>query len=187
MSAHYTQTRTTDLLNQGRLNFNHYTGYISMNEELSSGLSAPDFEIKTSIGRTLSKESFKGSNLVLFFYPKDNTPGCTTEALEFSQKLAEFESLNTKILGVSKDSLKKHENFISKHNLSIELGSDENGTVCESYGVWKEKKNYGKTYMGIERSTFLIDENGDIVDIWRKVRVKDHVETVLQSVRTFIG
>ncbi|MFC7290441.1 thioredoxin-dependent thiol peroxidase [Hirschia litorea] len=153
-----------------------------MNEEITTGASAPSFNIPTSKEQNVSLEDYQCSNLVVFFYPKDSTPGCTTEAVEFSAKLDEFSKLNTKILGISKDSLKRHHNFIQKNSLTIELGSDEDGAVCESFGVWKEKKNYGKTYMGIERSTFLIDENGTILKAWRKVRVAGHVDEVLAEV-----
>ena len=155
-----------------------------MSEEVSAGDSAPAFEIPTSKGRNASLEVFKGSNLVIFFYPKDNTPGCTTEAIDFTQKAYEFQEANTQIIGISRDSLKKHDNFIIKHSLGIELGSDEEGRMCEAYGVWKEKKNYGKTYMGIERSTFLIDSKGIIKKSWRKVRVKEHVEDVLKEAKS---
>lgn len=153
-----------------------------MNDEITIGDIAPSFTLPTSKGRDVSLKEFKGCYLIVFFYPKDSTPGCTTEAVEFSNRLDDFSKLNTKILGISKDSLKRHTNFIEKNTLTIELGSDESGDVCESFGVWKEKKNYGKTYMGIERSTFLIDTNGVILKVWRKVRVAGHVEAVLQEV-----
>jgi len=155
-----------------------------MSEELSAGSKSPSFNITTSKGRNVTLEDFQGSNLVIFFYPKDNTPGCTTEALDFTQNFDEFKDSNTQILGISKDSLKKHENFINKHSLGTELGSDESGEMCEAFGVWKEKKNYGKTYMGIERSTFLIDKKGIISKVWRKVRVKGHVEDVLSEAKS---
>ncbi len=153
-----------------------------MNDEITIGDIAPSFTLPTSKGRDVSLKEFKGCYLIVFFYPKDSTPGCTTEAVEFSNRLDDFSKLNTKILGISKDSLKRHTNFIEKNTLTIELGSDASGDVCESFGVWKEKKNYGKTYMGIERSTFLIDTNGVILKVWRKVRVAGHVEAVLQEV-----
>ncbi len=154
-----------------------------MSEELSAGDVVPGFEMQTSEGRTITLSDFSGSRLVLFFYPKDNTPGCTTEAIDFTSLLPEFKKENTIVVGVSKDSLKKHSNFIAKHELGIELGSDEDGSVCEAFGVWKEKKNYGKVYMGIERSTFLINESGKIDSVWRKVRVKEHAQTVLAAVK----
>lgn len=155
-----------------------------MSDELSADKNAPDFQISTSNGREVNLSHYSGSRLVIFFYPKDNTPGCTTEALEFTENISNFKDMNTEILGVSKDSLKKHSNFIEKHSLQVELGSDDEGKMCDSYGVWKEKKNYGKTYMGIERSTFLIDEKGQILSVWRKVRVKGHVGTVLEAVKS---
>lgn len=155
-----------------------------MSEVLSEGQNAPDFKISTSDGREVNLSHYSGSRLVIFFYPKDNTPGCTTEALEFTENSSNFKDANTQILGVSRDSLKKHSNFIEKHSLNLELGSDDEGKMCNSYDVWKEKKNYGKTYMGIERSTFLIDENGQILKVWRKVKVKDHVGIVLETVKT---
>ena len=118
-----------------------------------------------------------------YFYPKDSTPGCTTEAREFTAFKADFAALNAEIVGVSRDSVRKHENFISNQELGITLGSDEDGKVCEDYGVWVEKKNYGRTYMGIARSTFLIGPDGTVLEIWRNVRVKGHVEAVLKSLQ----
>lgn len=150
---------------------------------ISTGSSAPQFSMPTNGGGTVSLDDYKGHYLVLYFYPKDNTPGCTTEALDFTAQKSAFAALNADILGVSRDSVTKHENFIAKHDLGITLGADIEGKVTEDYGVWGEKKLYGKTYMGIERATFLIDPDGQIAQVWRKVRVKGHVEAVLEALR----
>ena len=149
---------------------------------LSVGDPAPDFDLPINGGGTLSLASLRGKNVVLYFYPKDSTPGCTTEAQDFRDSLAAFEAANTTIVGASKDSVKRHNNFVEKQSINFPLVSDEDGTLCEAYGVWKEKMNYGKTYMGIERSTFLIDKEGKIAEIWRKVRVKEHAAKVLEAV-----
>ncbi len=150
---------------------------------LNEGDAAPGFSLPTDDGKTVTLDSFQGRKLVLYFYPKDNTPGCTTEARDFSQLSDDFAAADATVLGVSKDSLKKHENFRSKHDLAIRLGSDADGNVCETYGVWGEKKMYGKTFMGITRATFLIDRDGRIARIWPKVRVKGHAEEVLEAAR----
>lgn len=134
--------------------------------------------------KTVSLVNFTGKPLVLFFYPRDDTPGCTREAGEFTQMRAEFDLLGVQILGVSKDSVKSHAKFIAKHNLNLGLLSDENSDFSERMGVWGEKKMYGKTFMGITRSTFLIDRNGILRHTWPKVKVPDHVETVLKHVRS---
>jgi peroxiredoxin Q/BCP len=146
-----------------------------------------NFTLPASNGENISLSDFSGKNVVLYFYPKDNTPGCSKEACSFRDFNSEFQDSDTVILGVSKDSLKKHSNFIEKFNLPFLLLSDENGEVCELYGVWKLKKNYGKEYMGIERSTFLIDKNGELVKEWRKVKVADHVEEVLEYIKNNLG
>ena len=150
---------------------------------LSIGDKAPDFSMPSDGGATVSLSDFKGRNLVLYFYPKDDTPGCTKEAIGFTESKAEFDALNTSIVGVSKDTPAKHDKFIAKHDLKIALGSDETGEMIESYGVWVEKNMYGKKYMGIERATYLIGPDGTILEIWRKVRVKDHVAKVLTTVQ----
>ena len=124
-----------------------------------------------------------GKNLVLYFYPKDDTPGCTKEAINFSEQTAAFETENTVILGVSRDTVTKHEKFICKHDLKIRLISDEDGALCHSFDTWVEKKMYGKSYMGIERATYLISFDGKIMNIWRKVKVNGHVEEVLKAIR----
>jgi peroxiredoxin Q/BCP len=150
---------------------------------LEIGTQAPSFELPRDGGDIVSLVDLSGKKVVLYFYPKDNTPGCTTEALDFTALKAEFEAVNTLIFGISKDSVKKHENFCAKHNLGIPLLSDADGQTCEDYGVWGEKMNYGKTYMGITRSTYLIDEEGKIMKNWTKVKVKDHAQTVLDAIK----
>ena len=121
--------------------------------------------------------------MVLFFYPRDDTSGCTKQALAFTALQADFAALNTQVIGISKDSVTSHDKFVTKYQLTIPLLSDESGTVSEAFGVWKEKSMYGKTYMGIERSTFLINADGQIVSEWRKVKVPGHVEAVLQALK----
>lgn len=150
---------------------------------LQIGDKAPDFSMPLNGDQTYSLGDAKGKYLVFYFYPKDSTPGCTIEARDFSAMKEAFGALNCYILGVSRDNLKRHENFISKQELTIDLGADLDGKVTEDYGVWVEKKMYGKTYMGIERATFLIGPDGKIAHIWRKVRVKAHVEQVLEKLR----
>lgn len=145
------------------------------------GEKAPKFSMPTDGGEDVSLDALSGTPFVIYFYPKDNTPGCTTEAIEFSEKLEAFDKLGVKIIGVSKDSLKKHANFREKHELKVILAADEDGATCEAFGVWVLKKNYGREYMGIERSTFLIDGDGVIRNVWRKVRVKGHVDAVLEA------
>lgn len=154
---------------------------------LSTGDKAPDFSMTINGGSTVTLSDFAGKYLILYFYPKDDTPGCTTEGQEFSARKADFAVLNTQILGVSRDTVAKHEKFIAKRELTIDLGSDEDGKVTEDYGVWVEKKMYGKTYMGIQRATFLIGPDGTIAEIWPKVKVKGHVAAVLDTVKTCVG
>jgi peroxiredoxin Q/BCP len=148
---------------------------------LNEGDIAPDFKLMINDGSELVLSDLKGAPVVIYFYPKDNTSGCTKEALDFTEKLPEFKKLGIRIVGISPDSVKKHVNFIEKHDLMITLAADEDKSVAEQYGVWAEKKMYGRTYMGIIRSTFLIDENGRIAKIWRKVRVTDHASAVLEA------
>ncbi|VAV96387.1 Thiol peroxidase, Bcp-type [hydrothermal vent metagenome] len=147
------------------------------------GQKAPDFSLPNENGDIVSLSDFKGKKLVLYFYPKDSTPGCTTEARDFTAKKTEFEAAGAVILGASKDSMKRHQNFIAKQDLKINLISDEDGMLCEAYGVWILKKLYGREYMGIERATFLIDQNGVIRKIWHKVKVKGHADAVLEAVK----
>ncbi|MCY9593156.1 thioredoxin-dependent thiol peroxidase [Paenibacillus chitinolyticus] len=146
---------------------------------INTGQQAPDFELPANNGQQVKLSDFKEKKVVLYFYPKDMTPACTTQACDFRDKHPEFESLNAVILGVSTDSLKRHEKFIDKYSLPFLLLADEDHAVSEIYGVWKEKSMYGKTFMGIERSTFLIDEEGVLVKEWRKVKVKGHIEEAL--------
>ncbi len=131
----------------------------------------------------MSLEAFKGQPVVVYFYPKDDTPGCTKEAIGFTEAKADFAAAGAVIIGISKDSAVKHDKFIAKHALEVILGSDEDGSVCEAYGVWVEKQMYGKTYMGIERATFLIAGDGVVAQEWRKVRVKGHVKAVLEAAK----
>jgi peroxiredoxin Q/BCP len=143
---------------------------------------APDFSGKNQDGKPIKLSSFRGKKkVVLYFYPKDMTPGCTTEACDFRDQFKEFK--NTIILGVSVDSPERHRKFIDKYNLPFELIADENKKICTKYGVWQEKKLYGKTFMGIVRSTFIIDKAGTVKKIIPKVKVKDHVEEVVEILK----
>jgi peroxiredoxin Q/BCP len=144
---------------------------------------APDFTLPRDGGETLTLSALRPAPVVLFFYPKDNTPGCTREASEFSARIADFDAAGVRVVGISKDSVKSHDRFIAKHALAMPLVSDEHGTTCEDYGTWVEKSMYGKTYFGIERTTFLIDGAGRIARVWRKVKVPRHVQEVLEAVR----
>jgi len=150
---------------------------------LSVGDTAPDFTLPASGGATISLKDYAGKAVVLYFYPKDDTPGCTTEAKDFTAMADAFAGAGVTVIGASKDTAAKHDKFIAKHDLGVPLVSDEEGTLCESYGVWVEKKMYGKTYMGIERATFLIDGTGTIREIWHKVKVKGHAEAVLEAAK----
>tara|TARA_X000001036_G_C20609186_1_gene778275 strand:+ start:562 stop:1017 length:456 start_codon:yes stop_codon:yes gene_type:complete len=133
-------------------------------------------------GEILKKKDLLGEKLIVYFYPKDDTPGCTKEAIEFSQLLAEFKNLRTNVIGVSKDTIEKHKKFIQKHNLKVNLASDENLVICKVFNTWVEKSMYGKKYMGIERATFLFDENLRLINIWNKVKVKNHAQEVLNFI-----
>ncbi|MBI1393022.1 MAG: redoxin domain-containing protein [Alphaproteobacteria bacterium] len=154
-----------------------------MANELREGLKAPAFSLPTDGGGKAQLKDYAGRNLVLYFYPKDDTSGCTKQAISFSEHIADFEAAGAAILGVSADPIAKHDKFKAKHGLSIRLASDEDTTMLARYGVWVEKSMYGKKYMGIERSTFLIGADGKIVRIWRKVKVAGHVEEVLEAAR----
>jgi peroxiredoxin Q/BCP len=147
------------------------------------GQKAPQFSLQANNGETVALETYLGKNVVLYFYPKDMTPGCTTQACDFRDKVDEFSSLDTVIIGVSPDPVAKHVKFIEKYELPFLLLADEDHQVAEAYGVWKLKKNFGKEYMGIERSTFIIDKAGTLVKEWRKVKVKDHVEEALLYIK----
>ena len=147
------------------------------------GKAAPEFSLPDSEGNIKSLGDFAGRWLVLYFYPRDNTSGCTREAVGFTEKLNEFRQLGAEIVGVSKDSVRSHQRFIEKQSLGIILLSDEEHTVIEKYGAWKKKKLYGKEHWGTERSTFLIDPDGTVRKVWRKVKVNGHVEDVLETLR----
>ena len=147
------------------------------------GKKAPDFTAATDGGGTLKLSDLRGKPVVLYFYPKDDTPGCTTEAIDFSRLKAEFAQAGAEVIGVSRDTVAKHEKFVAKHKLAVALGADEDGAVTEAYGVWQEKSLYGKKYMGIVRATFLIDGDGVIRRIWPKVSVKGHADEVLAAVK----
>lgn len=154
-----------------------------MTKKIEEGAKAPAFSIALDNGETLKSSTLRGKKVVLYFYPKDDTPGCTVEAIDFSASKAKFTRAGATIIGVSRDSVAKHEKFKKKHGLKIDLGGDEDGKVTEDFGVWVEKKLYGRKFMGIERSTFLIDEKGAIRKIWRKVKVAGHADEVLQAVK----
>ena len=149
--------------------------------DLTAGDMAPDFSLPRNGGGTVSLSDFAGKPVILYFYPKDDTSGCTTEAVDFSGLKEEFAKLGATVIGVSPDSVKSHDKFAAKHNLSVVLAADEEHQALEAYGVWKEKSMYGKTYMGVERSTFLIDKSGKIAEVWRKVKVPGHAEAVLKA------
>lgn len=150
---------------------------------LTVGQPAPEFVSVNQDGEEMKLSDFRGKNVVLYFYPRDNTPGCTTEAIDFKGSNEAFEGLNTVVIGVSKDSVKSHTNFICKHELPFNLLSDQELDVIKAYDVWQLKKMYGKESMGVVRSTFLIDGEGILREVWSKVRVKGHVEAVLEAVK----
>lgn len=146
------------------------------------GKKAPAFKGVTAEGK-ITAADLKGANAVLYFYPKDDTPGCTIEACAFRDNLPKFKKMNAKVYGVSKDDLKSHAKFADKYELPFTLISDEDGSICEAFGTWGEKSLYGRKYMGIERATFLIDDKGVIRRIWRNVKVKGHAEEVLEEIK----
>jgi len=150
---------------------------------LEVGSPAPDFTLPTDGQGELTLSDLRGQKVVLYFYPKDSTPGCTTQAKGFRDEIDAFKAENCVIIGASKDSIKRHDNFKAKQELNFPLVSDAEGDLCETYGVWQEKKMYGKSFMGIVRTTFLIDEDGIIQKIWPKVKVKNHIEEVLEAVK----
>jgi len=155
-----------------------------MSDFPQTGDTMPDIAMETPDGGTVKPSDFKGHKLVIFFYPKDNTPGCTTEAKDFSALKAEFDAAGIALLGVSKDSPKKHQNFIAKHELTTPLATDsEDGGLSDALGIWTEKQMYGKTYMGMVRSTYLVDADGTIAQVWPKVKVKGHAEEVLAAAK----
>ncbi|WP_380052747.1 peroxiredoxin [Falsihalocynthiibacter sp. SS001] len=157
-----------------------------MTYSINQGDNAPDFKqpfVSATEKGEISLSDLNGKPAVLFFYPRDNTPGCTTESIDFTSLLPEFEALGAAVFGVSTDSLKKHENFIGKHALGMPLICDEDAEMCRAYDVWREKKMYGKLFPGIERSTFLISAEGKIINAWRKVKVPNHAQEVLDTLR----
>jgi peroxiredoxin Q/BCP len=148
------------------------------------GDALPDIAMETPDGGTLGPADLKGAKAVLFFYPKDNTPGCTTEAKDFSALKPQFDEAGVRLLGISKDSPKKHANFIAKHDLTVALATDaEEGGLSDALGIWTEKKMYGKTYMGMVRTTYLVTADGSIAEVWHKVKVKDHAAEVLEAAK----
>ena len=152
---------------------------------LTQGDPFPDLLLTTPDGGTIRPSDHHGRKAVYFFYPKDNTPGCTSEAKDFSTLLPAFEAAGAQVLGISKDSPQKHRNFIAKHDLRVPLATDaEEGGLSDVLGIWTEKAMYGRTYMGMVRSTYLVAADGTILRIWDKVRVKDHAAEVLEAVRT---
>lgn len=151
---------------------------------ISTGSAAPDFTLPRDGGGTVSLSGLRPQKVVLYFYPKDDTPGCTIEAIDFTRMAAEFAAAGTVVIGLSKDSVKAHDKFCRKHGLGIILASDEGSDTCERYGVWGEKSMYGRTYMGIERATFLIDGAGKIARVWPKVKVEGHAAEVLAAAQS---
>lgn len=148
---------------------------------LTTGMTAPDFTLPRDGEGNVTLSALRPQKVVLYFYPKDDTPGCTLEAIDFTTLASEFAAAGTVVIGVSKDSVDAHAKFCRKHGLGIILASDENSDTCERYGVWAEKSMYGKTYMGIERVTFLIDDKGQIARVWPKVKVQGHAAEVLAA------
>lgn len=151
---------------------------------LEPGMPAPAFDMATATGDRISSDGLNGRSYVLYFYPKADTPGCTTEGQDFTALLPRFEAAGVTVIGVSRDPVKKLTRFAEKRELGVILASDEDGAVTEAFGVWGEKQLYGRTYMGIERATFLIDAGGTVAHAWRKVSVKGHAEAVLAAIET---
>lgn len=149
---------------------------------IAEGDTAPDFELATEEGKVRLSD-LRGNPVVLYFYPKDDTSGCTAQARDFSRLIGEFKAAGAEVIGISPDSIESHGKFRRKHELTVKLASDENKSVAQAYGVWVEKSMYGRKYMGVERSTFLIDNSGTVAKVWRKVKVPGHAEAVLQAVR----
>lgn len=154
-----------------------------MSEALTVGAPAPDFSLPTSGGGSIDLASLKGKAVVLYFYPKDDTPGCTKEAIDFNRLRGEFETAGAVILGVSPDSVASHDKFRRKHGLELDLAADETTSMLAAYGVWGEKSMYGKTFMGVARTTVLIDADGTISRVWDKVKVDGHADEVLAAVK----
>lgn len=154
---------------------------------MTEGTQAPAFDLPTDGEGRISLAGLRGQAVVLYFYPKADTPGCTTQGQDFSARTTEFEAVDTVVVGVSRDPVRKLDRFKAKHDLKVTLASDEEGAACEAYGVWVEKSLYGRQYMGVERATFLIDREGVIQRVWRKVKVKGHADEVLAAARSLSG
>jgi peroxiredoxin Q/BCP len=152
--------------------------------QIAIGQKAPDFTLPTDGNGSVTLSKLTGQKVLIYFYPKDNTPGCTTQACDLNDNLTALNKLNLKVIGISKDSVQSHDKFKAKYSLNFTLASDENSDTCEQFGVWVEKSMYGKKYMGIERSSFLIDENGVIEAIWSKVSPKEHLNLVKTHLET---
>ena len=150
---------------------------------VEAGSAAPDFTLPQDGGEDVTLSALKGKAVVLYFYPRDDTPGCTKEAIGFTEMGDAFEEAGAVVIGVSKDTVEKHAKFRAKYDLGVILVSDKDGSLCEDYGTWVEKNMYGKKSMGIERATFLIDAEGQVAQVWRKVKVPGHVDAVLEAVR----
>jgi peroxiredoxin Q/BCP len=151
--------------------------------ELIPGADAPDFTLPRDGGETISLSQFRGRPVVLFFYPKDDTQACTVEAKDFTAAKADFDAAGVALVGLSPDPVKKHDKFVKKHELGVPLASDESLQTLEAYGVWKGKSMYGRTYMGVERTTVLVDAAGKIAEVWAKVKVNGHVDAVLEAAK----
>jgi len=149
--------------------------------DITIGQKAPAFTVALNAEKKVKLSDYKGKKLILYFYPKDDTPGCTSQAIGFSAVQKDLDARGVRILGVSADTIEKHAKFSAKHNLSIDLGSDPDMLMLNDYGVWVEKNMYGRKYMGIERSTFLIDEKGKVAKIWRKVKIKTHIDDIMSE------
>ncbi|MEQ8657966.1 MAG: thioredoxin-dependent thiol peroxidase [Hyphomicrobiales bacterium] len=155
----------------------------STSARVAEGDKAPDFSLPTDGGGSVSLSALQGKPVIVYFYPKDDTSGCTKQAIGFSESKSAFDAVGATIIGISPDSAAKHDKFIAKYDLTIQLAADEEKTVAEAYGVWVEKSMYGKKYMGVERSTFLVAADGTISKAWRKVKVPGHVDEVLEAVK----
>lgn len=154
---------------------------------VEEGRMAPDFKVALDDGSTLNLKALRGAPVVLYFYPKDDTSGCTREAQDFTAAAKDFGKLGVTVIGISPDSIESHKKFRSKHKLAVHLGADEDRKIIEKYGVWVEKSMYGRKYMGVERATFLIGADGRVARIWRKVRVPNHVKEVLAAAKEQTG